>query len=226
MARPARPAILTRVLPAARPGPQIASRVARPALGGALFDSAWDFDRPYPVAGDGARFEGWTTLALLAHHVPGRQIGHLVLGQGAGWHEAEARAYGLPFDPVPVRLRELEADLRVIRALLGREAGAWPAPGDGSSRGVDEVGEVGVDAPRCRLLHARNHPLPLTPGDPPIWPGTQGERVGMRLVATCADVWTHSGGPVEEFTGKLRALDRARRPSAIGRRSRSWSSGG
>ena len=44
-----------------------------------VFDSAWTFDHLYPVDGDGACFEGWTTLALLAHHVPDKQIGHLVL---------------------------------------------------------------------------------------------------------------------------------------------------
>ena len=198
-----------------------------------VFDSAWTFDHIYPVDGDGACFEGWTTLALLAHHVPGKQVGHLVLanpyrhpglvakmatvmdhathgrfvlGLGAGWHEAEMNAYGMRFDPVPVRLRELESGLQVIRALFGQQAGAWPGPGEGSS---GEVGGVALDAPPYRLSHARNDPPPLTPGGPPIWLGTQGERVGMRLVATYADGWNYSGGPVEEFTGKLAALDRA-----------------
>ena len=191
------------------------------------------FDHLYPVDGDGACFEGWTVLALLAHHVPDKQIGHLVLanpyrhpglvakmatamdhatngrfvlGLGAGWYEPEMQGYGFPFDPVPVRLRELEAGLRVIRALFAPEAAVWPPPGEGPS---GEVGGASVDAPPYRLAHARNDPPPRTPGGPPIWLGTQGERVGMRLVANYADGWNYSGGPVEEFSGKLRALDRA-----------------
>jgi alkanesulfonate monooxygenase SsuD/methylene tetrahydromethanopterin reductase-like flavin-dependent oxidoreductase (luciferase family) len=198
-----------------------------------VFDSAWTFDHLYPVDGDGACFEGWTTLALLAHRVPDKQIGHLVLanpyrhpglvakmattmdhatngqfvlGLGAGWHEPETRAYGLRLDPVPVRLRELEAALRVIRALFGPDAAAWPAAGGQSS---SEVGGATLDAPPYQLKHARNDPPPLTRGGPPIWLGTQGERVGMRLVATYADGWNFSGGTVPEFADKLEALDRA-----------------
>jgi len=205
------------------------------ALGGTLatFDSAWVFDHIYPVDGDGPNFEGWTTLALLAHHVPGKQIGHLVLanpyrhpgllakmatvmdiatnghfilGLGAGWHIPETTAYGITLDPVPVRLRELESALKVIRALARPEAGVWPAPGSGTS---DSEGGVTLDAPPYALLHARNDPLPVTPGGPPIWLGTQGEKVGMRLVATYADGWNCSGGTVEVFTQKLDALKRA-----------------
>ncbi len=190
-------------------------------------------DHLYPVDGDGACFEGWTTLALLAHHVPDKQVGHLVLanpyrhpgllakmatamdhatkgrfvlGLGAGWHVPETTAYGIALDPVPVRLRELEAALQVIRALFAAGAGAWPAAGGQPS---GEVGGVTLHAPPFRLTHARNDPPPLTPGGPPIWLGTQGERVGMRLVATYADGWNFSGGSVAEFARKLKALDRA-----------------
>jgi alkanesulfonate monooxygenase SsuD/methylene tetrahydromethanopterin reductase-like flavin-dependent oxidoreductase (luciferase family) len=198
-----------------------------------VFDSAWMFDHIYPFDGDGACFEGWTTLALLAHHVPQKQIGHLVLanpyrypallakmatamdhathgrfvlGLGAGWHELETTAYGIRLDSVPVRLRELEAALQVIRALFGPDAAVWPDAGGEPSR---LAGGVTLDAPPYRLTHARNDPPPLTLGGPPIWLGTQGERVGMRLVATYADGWNFDGGTVAEFAHKLEALDRA-----------------
>jgi len=204
-------------------------------LAGAMdvFDSAWTFDHLYPVDGDGPCFEGWTTLALLAHHVPHKQIGHLVLanpyrhpallakmatamdhatqgrfvlGLGAGWHEPETSAYGIRLDPIAVRLRVLEAALQVIRALFSADAGAWPMAGGQPS---GEVGGMTLDAPPYRLTHARNDPPPLSPGGPPIWLGTQGERTGMRLVATYADGWNFSGGTVAEFAHKLEALDRA-----------------
>ena len=44
-----------------------------------VFDSGWTFDHIYPADGDGPTFEGWTTLALLSHYVPGMDVGHLVL---------------------------------------------------------------------------------------------------------------------------------------------------
>ena len=205
------------------------------ALGGMLevFDSAWTFDHFYPVDGDGSCFEGWTTLALLAHQVPGKQIGHLVLanpyrhpglvakmatamdhatagrfvlGLGAGWHEPETTAYGIDLQPIGARLAALESALQVIRALFSPPAAAWPDPADGPSV---ETGGVSLDAPPYQLTHARNDPPPHTPGGPPIWLGTQGERVGMRLVATYADGWNFGGGTVEEFAAKLAALGRA-----------------
>jgi alkanesulfonate monooxygenase SsuD/methylene tetrahydromethanopterin reductase-like flavin-dependent oxidoreductase (luciferase family) len=198
-----------------------------------VFDSAWTFDHLYPIDGDGAQFEGWTTLAVLAHHVPGKLVGHLVLanpyrhpglvakmatvmdhatggrfvlGLGAGWHVPETTAYGIHLQPIGARLAQLESALRVIRALFSGAAASWPDPADGSSA---ETGGITIDAPPYGLTHARNDPPPLTPGGPPIWLGTQGERVGMRLVATYADGWNFGGGTVEQFAGKLDALRRA-----------------
>lgn len=194
------------------------------------FDSGWTFDHFYPADGTGPTFEGWTTLALLSRHVPGLDVGHLVLanpyrhpalvakmaitmdhatrghfilGLGAGWLEAEAEAFGMPLAPIPQRLRDLEAAIRVIQALFQSPEGTrWAESEEASSAS----GGVTVDAPPYRLDHARSDPAPFTPGGPKIWLGVQGERVGMRLVAQYADGWNYSSGPIPDFLSKREAL--------------------
>jgi alkanesulfonate monooxygenase SsuD/methylene tetrahydromethanopterin reductase-like flavin-dependent oxidoreductase (luciferase family) len=198
-----------------------------------VFDSGWTFDHIYPADGSGPTFEGWTTLSLLSHHVPNMDVGHLVLanpyrhpgivakmattmdhatrghfilGLGAGWLESEANAYGIGLAPIAQRLRDLEAAIRVIQALLrDSEASRWPESGDDDPA---TSGGVTLDAPPYRLDHARSDPPPYTPGGPRLWLGVQGERVGMRLVAQYADGWNYSSGPIEDFTRKRDALHR------------------
>lgn len=194
------------------------------------FDSGWTFDHFYPADGVGPTFEGWTTLALLAHHVPDIQIGHLVLanpyrhpalvakmattmdhatrgqfilGLGAGWLEAEANAHGMPLAPIPERLRALESAIRLIQALFrDPNAATWAESEEASAA----AGGVTLDAPPYRLEHARADPAPLTPGGPPLWLGVQGEKVGMRLVAQYADGWNYSSGPIPDYLRKRDAL--------------------
>jgi alkanesulfonate monooxygenase SsuD/methylene tetrahydromethanopterin reductase-like flavin-dependent oxidoreductase (luciferase family) len=197
-----------------------------------VFDSGWTFDHFYPADGQGPTFEGWTTLALLAHHVPGIDIGHLVLanpyrhpglvakmattmdhatrghfilGLGAGWLEAEANAYGMPLAPIPERLRDLEAAIRLIQALLrDPEASRWGESEEDSAAN----GGVSLTAHPYRLDHARSDPAPFTANGPPLWLGVQGEKVGMRLVAQYADGWNYSSGPIPDFLSKRDALMR------------------
>jgi alkanesulfonate monooxygenase SsuD/methylene tetrahydromethanopterin reductase-like flavin-dependent oxidoreductase (luciferase family) len=195
------------------------------------FDSMWTFDHLYALNGQGGSFEGFTTLAVLAHHSGDKQVGHLVLaatyrhpgllakmatvmdhatdgrfvlGLGAGWFEPETDAFGLPLPPVPERMRYLESVLRVVRPLLlATDKGAPPM--------------VSVEAPPFSLRDARNDPPPLRSG-PPIWIGTEGERVGLRLVAELADGWNHSaarGVDVDGFRRRLGVL--ARHCDAFGR---------
>jgi len=187
-------------------------------IGGQLdvFESAWTMD--HLELGDGAVWESWTSLASLAHLVPGRTVGQLVganpfrhpalvakmatvmdhategnfvLGIGSGSWPPELAAFGLSEAGDPERLRDLEAGLKVIRALFGRD-------------GFAPAAEVSLDLPPYRLQAARNDPPPFTPGGPPIWLGTQGEKVGPRLVAQYADGWNYSSvdGDVDVFRRK------------------------
>lgn len=221
------------------------------------FESVWTFDHLYPLHGEGPCFEGWTTLAALAHHARGKRIGHLVLaatyrhpgllakmatvmdhatggrlvlGLGAGWHEAETRAFDLPLPPIAERMRLLESTLRVTRGLLQRPAGSR---GGETAESVRSVVPGSIEAHPYRLEDPRNDPGPLGPG-PRIVVGTEGERVGLRLVARWADGWNHSAargggaGPVRptprsaapplRSRGSRPRRHRGLRPAAGGRR--------
>ncbi len=92
--------------------------------------------------------------------------GRLILGLGAGWNEAEYRAFGFPFDH---RVDRFEEAFAVIRGLL-REGQ------------VDFSGRY-HEARDCVLL-----PPLLRPGGPPVMIGTKGPRM-LRLMASHADAW-------------------------------------
>ena len=169
-----------------------------------VFDSGWANDHltDPTIERGGASFEAVTMLAALAHHVPGRWVGHAVLsntfrhpavlakaatvldlatggrfilGLGAGWHEDEHAAYGIPMPPIGERIGRLGSAVAVIRALHSPAA-------------ATEAG-VTLDDPYYPLRGAVNLPPPLTPGGPPIWLGGQGPR-GLRMAARLADGWS------------------------------------
>ena len=90
-----------------------------------------------------------TTLAALAHLVPGKAVGQTVLAAtfrhpamlakeavtidhltggryilalGAGWHAWEHEAFGIDLPPIGVRFDRFESTIRVLRALFGDAA--------------------------------------------------------------------------------------------------------
>ena len=96
------------------------------------FDSVWVSD--HLMSGDRYRLEAWTLLSWIASRHPGIVIGTsvladafrhpgllakmaatlealtgcpMILGYGAGWDEAEFRAYGYPFPSGPERLERI-----------------------------------------------------------------------------------------------------------------------
>jgi probable F420-dependent oxidoreductase len=160
------------------------------------FDSLWVGDHLlYRNAGEAPRgpWEAWSMLAALAAVTERVQLGplvasasfhnpamlakkaaavdeisggRLILGLGAGWNEAEYRAFGYPFDH---RVDRFEEAFTIIRSLLR----------DGA---VDFSGRY-HQARDCLLL-----PRPVRPGGPPIMIGTTGRRM-LRLTAAHADAW-------------------------------------
>jgi alkanesulfonate monooxygenase SsuD/methylene tetrahydromethanopterin reductase-like flavin-dependent oxidoreductase (luciferase family) len=197
-----------------------------------VFDSGWLNDHLMDPARErgGPAFEAMTTLAALAHHVPGKTVGQTVLaatfrhpsilakealtldhvtggryilGLGAGWHAGEHESFGIDLPPIGERFDRYEATIRVLRALFSDEARTPPG--------------VTLDAPPYRLDGAVMEPGPVHPGGPRIWLGGQGPR-GLRLAARYADGWNYAsnlGGTLDGFIERRDLLRAA--CEAIGR---------
>lgn len=198
----------------------------------AVFDSGWLNDHLGDPSADrgGPSFEAMTTLAGLAHHVPGKSVGHTVLaatfrhpailarqaltldhltggrfilGLGAGWHVWEHEAFGIELPPLGIRFDRLEAQLRVLRALFSEAAYAEPG--------------TSLDAPPYRLDGALTQPEPVRRGGPPIWLGGQGPR-GLRFAARHADGWNYASNLAGTRAGFVERRDiLLRECEAIGR---------
>jgi F420-dependent oxidoreductase-like protein len=113
--------------------------------------------------------------------------GRAVLGLGAGWHEAEYRAYGIPFPPAPVRLRQLEEAIRCVRLLLTEE-------------------EATFHGEHFHLEAARCDPKPVQTRLP-LWIGGGGERVTLRIAARHADGWNVTFTTPDTYRHKLAVLE-------------------
>jgi alkanesulfonate monooxygenase SsuD/methylene tetrahydromethanopterin reductase-like flavin-dependent oxidoreductase (luciferase family) len=208
------------------------SRMARhaEAIG---FDSVWIEDhllfRPEGRASQGV-WEGWAVIAAIAAVTSRVEIGplvscmsfrnpaylakladtideisggRLILGVGAGWHQAEYRAFGFPFDH---RVSRFEEGLRILHGLLR----------DGK---VDFVGRY-HEARECEL-----QPRGPRPGGPPILIGSSGARM-LALVARYADLWNayfpstkNSPAGVAPLRDRVDAAcrDAGRDPATLGR---------
>src|SRR6478752_8092734 len=197
-----------------------------------IFDSGWlnDHLTDPGLERGGPSFEAMTTLAALAHHVPGKSVGQTVLattfrhpsmvakealtldhvtggrytlGLGAGWHVGEHEAFGIDLPPLRERFDRFEATIQVLRALFSDEARA--APG------------VTLDAPPYRLDGAVMEPGPVGDGGPDIWLGGQGPR-GLRLAARYGDGRNYASNLAGTLDGFSERRDRLRAEcEAIGR---------
>jgi F420-dependent oxidoreductase-like protein len=121
-------------------------------------------------------------MATLDHLSDGR----ITLGLGGGWHQGEYDAYGLPFPPPGVRLRQLEEAVQCVRGLLTRDVTSF-------------------EGEHFRLHEARCEPKPVQ-DRLPIWVGGGGERVTLRIAARHADGWNVPFIPPGEFGRKVGVL--------------------
>lgn len=167
------------------------------------FDSVWVADHFWGFDEEKKEgfLEGWTTLTWLAakfpnvmlcHHVMGHgyrnpaltakmastlQVlsgGRFILGIGAGWREAEYRAYGYEFPKTSVRLRQLEEVVQICRLM-------WTEAHPVFSGKYFEIDDAAA-TPRPDVI-------------PPVCIGSSGEKIGLPIVGRQADMWNgfHQG---------------------------------
>jgi len=176
--------------------------------------------------------ESFTTLAYMAALHPQLQFGHTVvcqsfrnpalvakmgatmqflsggrflLGIGAGWNEAEYKAYGYDFPPARVRVEQLEETLQIIKAM-------W------TEQKVTFLGEYY----RVNEADCEPKPDPL----PPIMVGAFKPKM-LRLTAKYADEWNVSSTGIRRYRRLAEAFERAcldvgRDPATV---QRSWGGG-
>ena len=123
-------------------------------------------------------------LAKMAATVDNVSGGRLTLTVGAGWHEPEYKAYGIPFPSVGTRMEQLREGVQIIRSMWTKDKASF----DGKNFKVDE---------------AYCYPRPQSPK---IWIGGGGETKLLRIVADLADGWNAVGLSVDEYAHKLEVL--------------------
>ncbi len=135
-------------------------------------------------------FHNPAMLAKKAATVDEISGGRLILGLGAGWNEAEYRAYGFPFDH---RVSRFEEAFTIIRTLLREGSIDF----DGAHYQLDD----------CMLL-----PRGPRPAGPPLMVGSIGPRM-LAITLPHADAWnawfTWFGNSVEGYRELRATVDEA-----------------
>jgi probable F420-dependent oxidoreductase len=144
-------------------------------------------------------FRNPAVLAKMATTLDDISAGRLILGLGAGWHQPEFDAFGIPFDH---RVDRFEEALEIIAPLL-REGH------------VDFRGKY-YGAPDCDL-----RPRGPSAGGPPILIASSGQRM-LRLTARFGDLWNTAWlGRPDPLAERRASLDAAchevgRDPATLG----------
>jgi F420-dependent oxidoreductase-like protein len=110
-------------------------------------------------------------LAIQVAQVDQMSGGRIELGLGAGWYEAEHRAYGIPFPPLAERFERLEEQLAIV-------TGLWKTP----------LGQrFSYQGKHYQLEDSPALPKPAQSPRPPLIIGGHGPTRTPRLAAAYAD---------------------------------------
>jgi F420-dependent oxidoreductase-like protein len=121
-------------------------------------------------------------LAISVAQVDQMSGGRVELGLGAGWFEAEHKAYGIPFPPVKERFDRLEEQLAIV-------TGLWTTP----------VGErFTFQGEHYQVEDSPALPKPVQDPGPPVIIGGRGARRTPALAARYAHEFNVPFAPVEE----------------------------
>ena len=153
-------------------------------------DGLFNWDHLAPRFGDfeGATYECWTTLSAMADATSEVQIGPAV-------------------SAITLRNPALLADMaRTVdvlsggRLILGLGAGGWERDlldaGYPLGTARSRLEELEAAIPIIRRRWSEKRPPPVH-GAIPIMVGTNGEKIGLRIVAEHADIWNGQGDPDE-----------------------------
>lgn len=178
-------------------------------------ESAWIYDHFMGIPDTSQPYlEGWTlltTLLMKSKRIRGGNLvlgnsyrhpavvanmaatldivsaGRLDVGMGAGWYEAEYRAYGIPFPKISVRMEALDEALQVMKGLWTQERTTF----NGNHYTIGE---------------APCEPKPLQRPHPPLWVGGEGEKYLLRIAGRWADGWNVWLLPIEDYRRKAAVL--------------------
>jgi F420-dependent oxidoreductase-like protein len=126
-------------------------------------------------------------LAVTADHVSN---GRIDLGIGAGWHEGEHEAYGLPFLPTSTRVDVLEEQLEIL-------IGTW---------GEEEFSFAGK---HYKLSGLKAQPKPVQQPHPPLLMGGNAGPRSAALAARFADEYNTPFPSLEQIRRRKANIDEA-----------------
>ncbi len=132
-------------------------------------------------------------LAISVAQVDAMSGGRVELGIGAGWYEAEHKAYAIPFPPMGERFAQLEEQLEIVTGLWATERGE----------------KFNFSGEHFSVVDSPGLPKPAQTPRPPIIIGGAGPRRTPRLAARFADEFNTPFFPDPELARG--AYDRIRR---------------
>jgi len=177
------------------------------------FDSVWVYDHIQFTYGP--TLECWTVLSALAEATKRIRIGPLVtcnvfrypsllakmaatvdmisngrlnFGIGAGWHEDEAVAYGIPFPKGGMRVEMLDEALTIIKKLWTEDEATFKGKYYSINKAV------------CL-------PKPVQKPYPPVLVGGGGDKM-LRLIAKHANAWNSGFVSPEDFKAEIERLEK------------------
>jgi F420-dependent oxidoreductase-like protein len=125
-------------------------------------------------------------LAISVAQVDQMSGGRIELGLGAGWFEAEHRAYGIPFPPLKERFDRLDEQLAIVTGLLETPSGAT----------------FSYSGTHYDVIESPALPKPVQTPRPPVIVGGKGAKRTPALAAQYADEFNAPFASVEQ-TGQL-----------------------
>ncbi len=132
-------------------------------------------------------------LAIAVAEIDEMSSGRIELGLGAGWYEAEHKAYGIPFPALGERFGRLEEQVEII-------VGLWSTP----------VGETySFDGRHYQLTESPALPKPVQKPHPPIVIGGHGAKRTPALAARFGAELNVPFGPPESCKAMFERADAA-----------------